>query len=124
MSQYRRDLAFTLRTRGLGKAEIEDVLLEVSQLEIAGADPAIELGTATEYAKAFPRRHRRGNPIVVIGGLLAVAWIAVSIALVATETVTVERSGPFILLPALAILVVTITTGFLSDRSWATRVAR
>jgi uncharacterized integral membrane protein len=125
---YERHLTFNLRMRGLSEAEIAGVLGEVRAHEAAAGSPAnAEFGTAEDYAKQFPRKKRRtrGSAIVIIGGVLAIAYILFAILLAILFRVDIrEYVGPITLWPGLVVILTGALAGFLTDYFQPARSSR
>ncbi|MGO4193659.1 hypothetical protein AB4Y67_18585 [Arthrobacter sp. YAF17] len=116
---YERRLAFNLRIRGLAEPEIAEVIGEVRAHQVAAGTPAeAEFGTAAEYAKQFPKmkRRSRGQTIVTIGTVLAIAYVLFAVLLTVLFRVDIrEYVGPITLQPGLALIVAGFLAGFLTD---------
>ena len=116
---YERRLAFNLRIRGLAEPEIAEVIYEVRAHQVAAGAPAeAEFGTAGEYAKQFPKmkRRSRGQTIVTIGTVLAIAYVLFAVLLALLFRVDIrEYVGPITLLPGLALILAGFVAGFLTD---------
>lgn len=114
--------------RGLSEAEIAGVLDEVRAHEAAAGNPAVaELDTAEDYAKQFPRKKRRtrGSAIVIIGGVLAIAYILFGILLAILFRVDIrEHLGPNTLWPGLVVILAGTLAGFLTDYFQPARSSR
>jgi hypothetical protein len=121
---YERRLTFNLRMRGLSEPEIADVLDEVWAHEADAGNPVIaEFGTAEDYAKQFPmkKRRTRGSVIVIIGGVLAIAYILLAILL---RVDIREYVGPITLWPALVVILAGTLAGFVTDYFQPARSSR
>lgn len=116
---YERRLAFNLRIRGLSEPEIAETLDEVRAHECATGTPVeAEFGTAEEYAKQFPKmkRRSRGQTIVTIATVLAIAYVLFAVLLAVLFRVDIrEYVGPITLQPGLVLIVAGILAGFLTD---------
>lgn len=123
---YDQQLAFNLRLRRWDEAAIGDVIAEMRAH--CGEDDAAketEFGKPEEYAAQFPRgQHRTLGVAVIIGGvILAGVYLAVLLlAAVVLRDALAVQGGLFEVLPpligtggALAILLVSIVTGFFID---------
>jgi hypothetical protein len=72
--------------------------------------------TAAATATIETKRRTRGNTIVVIGGLVAIAYVLFAILLATFFRVDIrEYVGPITLLPGLVLLLASIVAGFLTD---------
>lgn len=121
---YEQDLTFQLRMRGLSEDDITDILRELAQ---HGADDVAlreEFGTPEEYASGFGTRKRKtvGGRIVAITTALALTWIAawIIVALVRRFVgIDPAMEGVIetwqIIVGALAIAVIGLVTGFVTD---------
>ncbi|WP_426975446.1 hypothetical protein ACQCSU_11800 [Pseudarthrobacter sp. O4] len=116
---YERRLTFNLRMRGLSEAEIAGVLDDVRAHEAAAGNLTnADFSTAEDYAKHFPRKKRRtrGSAIVVIGGVLAIAYILFAILLAILFRADIrEYVGPITLWPGLVLILAGTLAGFLTD---------
>jgi hypothetical protein len=116
---YERNLTFSLRLRGLSEAEIAEALAEVrAHADAAGTPAAAEFGPADEYARQFPKQKRktRGSAIAKAGLLLAIAYLLFAVLLMAAFRVDIrDFVGPVTLLPAVAVILVSLLAGFLTD---------
>jgi hypothetical protein len=116
---YERRLAFNLRIRGLSEPEIAEVIDEVRAHRATAGTPAeSEFGTSEEYAKRFPKmkRRSRGQTIVTIGTVLAIAYVIFAVLLALLFRVDIgEYVGPITLQPGLALIVASMVAGFLTD---------
>jgi uncharacterized membrane protein len=115
---YQRRLTFNLRMRGLSETEIAETLHEVRAHEAAtGTAAEAEFGTAEEYAKQFPKKKRRtlGRIIVIIGAVLAIAYILLTVLLMFFRVDVREFVGPTTLWPGLVVILAGIVAGFLTD---------
>lgn len=86
--------------------------------EAATGSPAeAEFGTAEEYAKQFPKKKRRtrGGTIVMIGLLVAIAYILLTVLLMFFRIDVREYVGPITLLPGLVLILASVLAGFLTD---------
>jgi uncharacterized integral membrane protein len=125
---YERRLTFNLRMRGLSEPEIAEVLDEVRAHEATAGNLAdAEFGTAEDYAKQFPRKKRRtrGRAIVIIGAVLAIAYILFAIILTILFRVDIrEYVGPTTLWPGLVVILAGTLAGFLTDYFQPARSSR
>lgn len=116
---YERRLAFNLRIRGLSEPEIAEVIDEVrAHQATAGTSAVAEFGTAEDYAKQFPKmkRRSRGQTIVTIGTVLAIAYVLFAVLLALLFKVDIrEYVGPITLQPGLALILAGLVAGFLTD---------
>ncbi|MDP9999592.1 MULTISPECIES: hypothetical protein [Pseudarthrobacter] len=115
---YERNLTFNLRLRGLSEAEIAEAMAEVrAHADAAGTPAAAEFGP-DEYARQFPKQKRktRGSAIAKAGLLLAIAYLLFAVLLMAAFRVDIrDFVGPVTLLPAVAVILVSLLAGFLTD---------
>lgn len=116
---YQRRLIFNLRMRGLSELEIAEALHEVrAHAATTGTPVEAEFGTSEEYAKQFPKKKRRrtlGSTIVTVGGILAIAYILLTLLLMFFRIDVREYIGPITLWPALVVLLASTLAGFLTD---------
>ncbi|MCU1407437.1 MAG: hypothetical protein JWQ43_3740 [Glaciihabitans sp.] len=116
---YEHELAFNLRQRGIPEATIAETVDEVrAHTAMTGTDAASEFGTPVEYASSFPevKRSTRGRRVIIVAAVLAIAYVIGIFALKAIANVDIENYvGEVELWPALLILLVGITSGFLTD---------
>lgn len=116
---YERNLTFNLRMRGLSEPEITEALDEVRAHEAAaGTSAEAEFGTAEEYAKQFPKKKRQthGRTLTTVGVALSIAYILFAVLLMLLFRVDIrDFVGPNTLLPAVGLIMVSITAGFLTD---------
>lgn len=102
----------------MSEPEIAEVLDEMRAHEAATGSPAeAEFGTAEEYAKQFPKKKRRtrGGTIVMIGLLVAIAYILLTALLMFFRIDVREYVGPITLLPGLVLILASVLAGFLTD---------
>lgn len=115
---YERDLAFSLRIRGIPEREIDELVAEVRAHEAATGTPAKdEFGAAQEYAKQFPKGKSRSRGTAITAVAVAASLVYV-LAVVVTPFLGVdirETVGPMTLLPALAVSLGGVLTGFVTD---------
>ena len=72
--------------------------------------------TAAATATIETKRRKRGNTIVVIGGLLAIAYVLFAVLLATFFRVDIrEYVGPITLLPGLVLILAGIMAGILTD---------
>ncbi|MET3923130.1 hypothetical protein [Arthrobacter sp. UYEF20] len=103
----------------MSEPEIAEVLDEVRAHEAAAGHPGdTEFGTAEDYAKQFPKKKRRtrGATIVIIGGVLTIAYLLFAILLAILFRVDIrEYVGPVTLWPGLVVILAGTLAGFLTD---------
>lgn len=116
---YERRLAFNLRSRGLSEPEVAEVIDELRAHQATAATPAeAEFGTAQQYAKQFPKmkRRSRGQIIVTVGTILAIAYVLFAVVLALLFRVDIrDYVGPITLQPGLVLIVAAFVAGFLTD---------
>ncbi|HSO15896.1 MAG TPA: hypothetical protein VLS95_08075 [Arthrobacter sp.] len=116
---YERRLAFNLRSRGLSEPEVAEVIDELRAHQATAATPAeAEFGTAEQYAKQFPKmkRRSRGQIIVTVGTILAIAYVLFAVLLALLFRVDIrDYVGPITLQPGLVLIVAAFVAGFLTD---------
>lgn len=116
---YERRLAFNLRSRGLSEPEIAEVIDELRAHQATAGTPAeAEFGTAEQYAKQFPKmkRRSRGQIIVTVGTILAIAYVLFAVLLALLFRVDIrDYVGPITLQPGLVLIVAAFVAGFLTD---------
>lgn len=116
---YERRLAFNLRSRGLSEPEVAEVIDELRAHQANAATPAeAEFGTAEQYAKQFPKmkRRSRGQIIVTVGTILAIAYVLFAVLLALLFRVDIrDYVGPITLQPGLVLIVAAFVAGFLTD---------
>ena len=116
--KYEQSLTAELRYRGTPETDIADILAEVRAHTPVGEDPADHFGTpaayAEQYAAGISTRKSRKHPVLVSSAILAVVYTV--FALLAKPLLGIdvrEYAGPFMLWPALALLLTGIVTSFL-----------
>lgn len=116
---YERRLAFNLRSRGLSEREVAEVIDELRAHQATAGTPAeAEFGTAEQYAKQFPKmkRRSRGQIIVTVGTILAIAYVLFAVLLALLFRVDIrDYVGPITLRPGLVLIVAAFVAGFLTD---------
>jgi sterol desaturase/sphingolipid hydroxylase (fatty acid hydroxylase superfamily) len=116
---YERRLAFNLRSRGLSEPEVAEVIDELRAHQATAGTPAeAEFGTAEQYAKQFPKmkRRSRGQIIVTVGTILAIAYVLFAVLLALLFRVDIrDYVGPITLQPGLVLIVAAFVAGFLTD---------
>lgn len=116
---YERRLAFNLRSRGLSEPEVAEVIDELRAHQATAGTPAeAEFGTAEQYAKQFPKmkRRSRGQIIVTVGTILAIAYVLFAVVLALLFRVDIrDYVGPITLQPGLVLIVAAFVAGFLTD---------
>ena len=89
-SEYKRDLTYELRQRGLHDATIADILNELPA--DADTDLTKEFGEPKQYAASFPKGRRRTVGWWMITGAVVIAALAILLRVVAVVTNVVEQS--------------------------------
>lgn len=116
---YQRHLSFHLRGRGYREDEIVGIIHDLEEHGTTRAELAHEFGKPREYADRFPRRtgrRTRGARLLLIAGVLAVAWLAMTLlAGIMSDVALAELAGPVVLWPPLGLLVAGVLAGFLTD---------
>lgn len=89
-SDYRSELTYELRQRGLPESTVRDIVSELPP----DTDSALEreFGTARDYAGSFPNGKRRTTGWFIISGAAAVGALVILWRVVATATGLVERN--------------------------------
>lgn len=116
--KYEQSLTAELRYRGTPDSDIADILAEVRAHTPAGENPADHFGTPAEYAQQYTAglstRKSRRHPVLMSLAILAVVYAV--FALLAKPLLGIDVRdyvGPFMLWPALALLLTGIVTSFL-----------
>lgn len=116
---YYQNLTAELRYRGTSESDIANILAEARTHTPAGDDPADHFGTPAEYAEqytaALPARKPRTHPALIIFTILAIGYVV--FALLAKPALGIDLRdyvGPALLWPALALLLIGVTTNFLT----------
>ncbi|WP_298042451.1 hypothetical protein [uncultured Citricoccus sp.] len=116
---YEHDLAFNLRQRGLPESQIVEAIEEVrTHTAATGVSAEAEFGPAEQYAESFPavKRRNRGQRVVAVAVLLAIAYGLASLALKPLTGFDIKvLTGPVTLWPALVIVGTGLLGGFLTD---------
>ena len=108
-SEYKRDLTYELRQRGLQDAAIADILNELP----ADADAELmrEFGEPKQYAASFPKGNRRTAGWWIISWAVSIAAFAISVRVLGVFTNVTERSvGVSIALLVGGIVLVAVAT--------------
>lgn len=118
-SDYQERLAWLLYCGGASESDIKEAVGDIARHEAKGDDLIREFGTPEEYAATFPAGEKRKarSTWPVLGGVLSLLWIvgALAAATYLGESLPV-RVNSFVLWPALAIVVISLLTGFLVAR--------
>lgn len=116
---YYQNLTAELRYRSTPESDIANILAEAQAHTPAGDDPADHFGTPAEYAEryttALPARKSRTHPVLIIFAILAIGYVV--FALLAKPVLGIDLRdyvGPVLLWPALALLLIGVTTSFLT----------
>ncbi len=89
-SEYKKDLTYELRQRGLQDAAIADILDELPAE--ADADLMREFGEPKQYAASFPKGNRRTAGWWIITGAVSIAALAILVRVIGVLTNVTERS--------------------------------
>lgn len=116
--KYEQSLTAELRYRGTPESDIADILAEVRVHTPAGGDPVDHFGTPADYAEQYttqrPVQTKRKNPVLAI--LVVIAVMYTVFAFLAKPLLGIDvrdYTGPFMLWPALALLIIGIATSFI-----------
>jgi hypothetical protein len=120
---YVQDLTMHLRLRAVDERVVSDIVAEVEEYQATGGDVEEFFGPPEQYAAQFPQG-QQGHPgrvPVYVGAIAAVLWMAVSAALIATDTWQPSNIDAVLLLPPLAMLLTGVAIGFATAFVRATR---
>ncbi|GAA1120964.1 hypothetical protein [Arthrobacter flavus] len=116
--KYEQSLTAELRYRGTPESDIADILAEVRAHTPAGEDPVDHFGTPTEYAEQYttqrPAQTKRKNRVLAILVIIAVMYTVFALLAKPLLDINVrDYTGPFMLWPALALILAGTATSFI-----------